>query len=145
VEHVQYDDLVAVVLTAIELNLIHSLATTVRASFVVGVDPGLTGQAVEVSGQCLTKSGHLTQGLVGEHVCGVPVDRSVAVQNHLVVTVAEDIVTCISSTRHRAVLQTAGCIAGEGVTTTATNIKPVLEVRRLGEAYLTTTLSPLPG
>lgn len=127
------------------LNLTHTLTTTIGTALVVGVDLLVAGEAVEAAGQGLGDLGHLTQSLVAEHVCSIPVDRAVAVQNNFIVAVGEGVVAGIGGTRGSTVLETASSIAGEGETTTTGDVETVLEIRRSGQGVLYDNLVTLAG
>ncbi|KAG9533354.1 tannase, partial [Aureobasidium melanogenum] len=115
------------------LDLAHALTTAIRAAFVVGVDLGVV-HAVEAFCDILADLGHFTQSLVGEHVCCVPVDGSIASEGDLVIAVVKSVVSSGSGTTDSAVLETSSCGTGEGETTY--DIETLLEVRWLRESVL---------
>jgi hypothetical protein len=106
----------SILLISEALDLAHALAATVRATLVVGVDLGVV-HAVEAFGHVLANLGHLSESLVREHVCCVPIDGSVAGKNNIVVAVFEGVISGRGSSTDSAVLETSSCVAGERETT----------------------------
>jgi hypothetical protein len=73
-----------IVLLTPALNLTDALSSTIRASLIIGVNLGISIQALESSCQRFADDRHLTQSLVSKHIGRIPIDCSVSVQVDLV-------------------------------------------------------------